>query len=418
MPTASRDRSAPCVYLTVTPPGQKVTRLLMQYDAARGLWNDPSAPELRLLSWDLEDRDRGADKLKLTLDNRNLANFDNEIWAFNGIVSFTWGYQGNMAPARQFVIRKVKGFQTLTIEAKDRAILLHRDQVVRTWKAVRFSDIARTIATEFGFRPEEIHVTGTQLVYECRQQAGLTAAQYLESMTKHLGWVWYIDDGGFYFGPRRFEQRPVRVFEWLTDPGAGDIINIDVDSDITRRPAKVTVTGRDPLKRKDITANGSNSATKRTDLAPNMMVSVDAQTSQVSVAATGDTAVKSTAAAFGAAAKQQADAGYLRGQRLAVKLKLTVVADPQVAAKQVVEVRNISRKLSGKYYIKIAHPKGDASGLVQELELITNGMQGRSAPTKGKLNTQKAPAGGSGSSLTPTVVTDARTSETKVQFKP
>ena len=77
---AARDRSAPCVYVTVMPPGQKVTRLLMQYDSKRGLWNDPSAPELRLLSWDIEDRDRGADKLKLTVDNRDLANFDSPLW--------------------------------------------------------------------------------------------------------------------------------------------------------------------------------------------------------------------------------------------------------------------------------------------------------------------------------------------------
>ena len=55
------------------------------------------------------------------------------------------------------------------------------------------------------------------------------------------------------------------------------------------------------------------------------------------------------------------EAGYRQAQHLTVELSATVIGDPGLLAKTVVEIQGISQRLSGKYYLREAKHKVDAS---------------------------------------------------------
>ena len=77
----------------------------------------------------------------------------------------------------------------------------------------------------------------------------------------------YVDDGGFHFHERRQSAAPTHVFTWYADPGRGDVLAVNVESDLGRRAGRVTVRGRDPLTRSTIEETANNDSAERETLA-------------------------------------------------------------------------------------------------------------------------------------------------------
>ena len=48
------------------------------------------------------------------------------------------------------------------------------------------------------------------------------------------------------------DAAPTHVFIWYADPGRGDLLSVNVESDLVRRAGRVTVRGRDPLQRSTV----------------------------------------------------------------------------------------------------------------------------------------------------------------------
>lgn len=131
------DRSAPMLTLTVLDQAGNQELL--------------SPEEVKVLNMTYTDSEKAADKLELTVDNFDLANFDNPIWRKGNRVRVSWGYPGNMAPSRECVIRKVTGFTQLKIEARGMAVVMNRVTRSRTWENMSIPEIARQIARENGY---------------------------------------------------------------------------------------------------------------------------------------------------------------------------------------------------------------------------------------------------------------------------
>ncbi len=63
----------------------------------------------RILSFSFEDHETKADKLSLTVNNWDLSQFDDPTWRKGTILEATWGYVGDMTPARRCVVQKISG---------------------------------------------------------------------------------------------------------------------------------------------------------------------------------------------------------------------------------------------------------------------------------------------------------------------
>ena len=322
-----------------------------------------------------------------------------------------------MAPAREVVIQKVTGFQTLSIEGHAKSVLMNRVARCRTFENKSRAEVVAEIAKENGYGAslQDIEDTGEPL--PLITQARLTDAQFLRRLANQEGFEFYVDFDGLHFHQRRLGQKPVRAFRWYTAPEVGEVISINIENDVTAKPGVVQVKGRNPMTRKDIDEKGSNASTKRDTLA-DVIELVDPETGATRLAKrTASAEVRPSADASPAAAKRRADAQYRRAQHSTVELTATVIGDPGLAAKTVVEFQGISQRLSGKYYVKEAKHKIDGSGYTVELKCLRDGTSERgAAPSKGKPNQGKA-ADADPSKLREVEVVDPESRTTRIEYR-
>jgi len=284
----------------------------------------------------------------------------------------------------------------------------------RTFENVRRSDVVRKLAQDNGYGPARQDIEDTQHILPAITQARMTDAQLLRRLADREGFELYVDFDGLHFHQRRLGQRPTRVLRWFTPPEVGEILAINIDNDVTAKPGAFSVRGRDPIRKTDIHERGSNATTQRDSLAP-VIELVDAETGATRLERRNIAEdIRSTAEPSSQTAKREADARYRRA--LTVELSATVLGDPSLLAKTVVELQGISQRLSGKYYVKEAKHKIDA-GYTVELKCLRDGHDELGgAPSKGKPNRGTA-ATSDPDALQPIEVVDPETGKTRLEFR-
>ena len=391
------DRFEPIFYAKVTRRGQ--TR------AERVDLSD------RVLAFSFEDNERKADKLKLTVDNWDLANFDTPIWEKGNQLEISWGYVGAMAPARRMVIKKVTGSTKLSIEAYSKAFLLDTVPRTRCFENKTRSQIAVQIAEENGFAADQQDIEDTEETIPSMSQARMTDAAFMRKLAQREWFEFFIDFDGFHFHKRKLGQAPLRELVWYNSD-QGDILSFNVTNDITKRIGGRKVKGRDPIKKKDFevevdateieetlapdpevtkaAASGNDNRTLGPESGPRLKGAAILAGSATSVDSSADLSswkkieFGSTTEVTAKTAKRKAR-GKVRKQRQAtVKMKLKIVGDPLLLAKSVVKISGVGKRLSGNYYVKSHKHALGASGFGGELEVLRDGNNRRNV-TRGRL---------------------------------
>lgn len=399
------DRSAPGVRIT-----------LLRDEQAEG--GEPLDLGDRIIAFTFEDAERKADQVSIQLDNFDLSLFDREDIAGGAVLEVSWGYPGNMAPPRRVVVRKLKGFTTLTLEGRATSVLMDRESKTRVFENMSRADVARAVAEEHGYEGTLVDVEDTGEVLEVINQTGETDARFLRRLASREEFEFYVDDGGFHFHERRQSAAPTHIFTWYADPGRGDVLSVNVESDLGRRAGRVTVRGRDPLTRSTIEETVNNDSAERETLAEVVEV-VDPETGATTLETRNATAtVAPTSAPTSERAGREAQARFRRSERGTVKLSMRVVGDPTLHAKSIVEVRGISGLLSGKYYVTDVKHVVSSSGYVCELMLTRDGSGRRARQVaqeqRGERNRSEPSAGGS---MTEVEVVDPETGATRVEYR-
>jgi phage protein D len=374
------DRLAPVFFVSVRQEGRTEEERL-DFDLTN-----------RVLAFSYEDSEKKTDLLKLEVDNWDLANFDDPIWKPGNTLIVSWGYAGNMAPTRECVIQKVMGATKLTVEAQGKTVLINKETKSTTWPNRTRSSVVEELAIAAGYESEKVRfIEQTTEVFDTITQSRQTDAQFIKRLADLEGFEFFIDHSGFHWHPRRFDKAPIRVLQWYLPPDVGDVISFNVETDIFAKPAEVTTKGRDPLNKLPITATGADNATNRAALGPIApIVGASASAAAVGAAiAAGGAAVSglfSTAVASAMVlpttetsikqAKREADGAYRRSVQSTVKLTLELVGDPGIIAKSVVEVRGISKRLSGLYYVTDATHSISSSGYKLTLKCQSDGTHG------------------------------------------
>lgn len=333
-----------------------------------------------VLVFEYVDEEKKADKLTLKIDNWNLEQFDSPTWKKGTILEVTFGYPGKMSPIRRAVVQKIKGFRQLSIEAHGMAMVAHKIKRSRVWSNMTLVEIARAIAGQYG---AEFGVaggtTGDNIKIDSaldrkvahRVQASETDASFLSRLAKRHGLQFYVDSQGMHFKTRNLEQAPIRSYTWFN--GEGELLDIDIENDVTARAGAVTKKGIDPLSKKVITHRADNDSTKRAGLAPVIEI-IDKKTLVSSVqprAAEEHTEHTSEANTVGA--KSHAEGKFRETQHRTVKLSFKAVGDPDVMGKRVIEMKGIGKRLSGKYYITSVTHTIDNSGYSMSVKAHTDG---------------------------------------------
>lgn len=399
------DRSGPGVRLTLLPDER----------AASG---EPLDLGDRLISFSFEDSERRADKVSLQLDNFDLSLFDRDDLMGGAVLEVSWGYAGNMALPRRVVVRSLKGFTALTIEGQALSVLMNREARTRCWENVTRSDVARAIAREHGYDGALADIDETEEVFDVINQTAETDARFLRRLASREEYEFLVDEGGFQFHERRQHTAPTHVFTWYADQGRGDVMSVNVESDLVRRAGRVTVRGRDPMERRTVEAAASNETAERATLSETVEV-VDPETGETAVEQRNATAnVRPTAAGTPGQVQREAAARHQRAERATIKLSMQVVGDPTLRAGTVVELRGISSLLSGRYYLDEVKHTVSSSGYLCDLKLSKDGTgrqaRERAQTQQGERNRSEARAGGE---LTEVEVIDPESGAAAIQYR-
>jgi uncharacterized protein len=405
------------VTLDRSAPGVRITLL----ESERSSGGEPLDLRDRVLSFSYEDSEKKADQVSIQLDNFDLSLFERPELTGGAVLEVSWGYPRNMAPPRRVVVKKLKGFQQLTLEGQATSVLLNREAKTRSWQNKTRAEVAHEIAEEQGYEEGFIHIEDTTVRFDVINQSAETDARFLKRLAAREEFSFFVDDQGFHFRPRDQASPPTHVLTWYADRGRGDVLSVGMESDLGRRAGSVAVRGRNPLSKGTITTEATKDSVPRASLAEVVEV-VDPKTGETSLQARNATAsVHPTSAANPASAEREAQARFRRAERETIKLSLQVVGNPTLRAKSVIEVRGISKLLSGKYYVTEAKHTISSSGYVIDLKLTRDGSGGRPAgraatgqPQGGEPNRQQP---STGAELRAVEVIDRETGAARVEYR-
>lgn len=367
----------------------------------------------RCLTFKFEEDEGKADKLTLTVNNYDLSNFDDPIWRKGNLIETSWGYPGQMTPARTCLIQSVKGARVLTVESLAKSIAMHKVHQMRTFRNVTRAQVVQQVAELNGYSGSRVHVDDTGVVYETVTQNRETDASFLMRLAKREGFQFWVDFDGLHWHKRRLGQQPLREFVWRD--GVGDMLDFNVDNDVTAKPASVTLQGRDPLSKSDIGVTGDNSSVARTGLAPDLEV-VDPRTgSTTQQANSGQAVIAHTSEASAAGAQRQANGHYANSLLTTVEMTIDAIGDPDVVAKTLITVKNV-RSLSGNYYVKGVTTEIGGSDYKMKLKVKRDGRTSLYPPGQRNDAKQNSQQAGDGSGLQPREVVDPRTGQTVTEW--
>lgn len=300
-----------------------------------------------------KDDEKKVDMVTLSVDNHDLSQLDNGIWENGTVLYVAWGYSGNMSPTRKCVIKKVNGRNPLNIEAHVEGVLLDEKRTSRTFTNMTRSQIVKQIADEGGYTPDRQFIQDTSVVLGHVAQAALTNAQFLKTLANKQGFQFFVDFDGLHWHERKTDQRPLRTFTWFSDAGQGDILDWGIEKDHKRKPTSCAFAGRDPIEKKDIEGVANNSNVPRVALG-DFVEGIDAVTG----ASLGTRAMNTahderfpSSAHSNEDATEHAQGRYKNARLNTNRLWFDVVGDPQIVGKSIVELLNISKSLSGRYYV-------------------------------------------------------------------
>ncbi|MDR0965174.1 MAG: late control protein D [Myxococcales bacterium] len=392
-------------------PGVRITLL----DNERAPSGEPLDLDGRILGFIFEDTEKKADQVSIQLDNFDLALFEREELVGGATLEVSWGYPGNMASPRRVVVKKLKGFQTLTIEGQATSVLMNREARTRSWSNKSRSEVVKEIAAEYGYEGESLAIEDTGEVIGTINQSAETDARFLRRLAAREEYEYFVDDAGLHWHSRNQASAPTHVLTWFSDPGRGDILSVNVESDLTRRTGRVEVRGRDPLAKATIESKASSATVERATLSDVIEV-VDRETGETSLQQrNATTSVHPTSASTPVAAERESAARFRRAERETVKLSLQVVGDPTLRAKQIIEVRGISSLLSGKYYVTEAKHLISSSGYVVDLKLTRDGVGARKGQPQGGVPNRSTPA--TGGTLTEIEIIDRESGASHVEYR-
>lgn len=346
-------------------------------------------------SFTFEDNEKKADKLTLVLDNHDLRFWDDDTFKKGHILEAAWGYPGMTGEAVQCVIKSLSGdAEEFKIEAYHKVSLMNQKKRSRVFSNMTRAAVVKKVAEEWGYGSDAQQIEDTKIKHFQIGQAGETDAQFLRRLAKKEGFEFYVDGDSLHFHRRLLNETPKKVFKYYTDD-VGEILDWSVDSDSKGRKGRVQAKGRDPLNKKSFSVDSNNKTVPRHALASVLEV-VDEKTGQTSLQTRmAHEDVVPTSETTPQAAKAKTDGAYFQSQEGNFKLKLTIVGDPEVRAKRVIEVQGIGRRLSGLWYVKEAKHEIEAGQYLTKLECRRSGHNGhkgssKDAKTDGTLNEKKA----------------------------
>lgn len=346
------DITTPFVFLRVQKPGQsKATPLDLNF-----VLEGPISSRLR--SFTFTDSEKGSDKLSMTLWNRDLRFIDDPAFDEGNKLVVAWGYPGYLSDQREmFVTSCIPGFE-LKVEAEGSGVLANKEKRTDLWRGLRWSQIIERIAERNGFGPTLRSIDDAGSAPAEIPQNGKTDAEFCKWIAKQVGFQFWIDQRGLFFGARKLDQPSRRSFV-LGEEGPDGLLDFPQFEKAPRNnPGKVKLQGVDTQTKKPFEVTADDKSTKGRAGLASILELIDPVSGAFSLreTATAPDLVAPTSAQTKEEAQKRADGLYKLAQTTPRKCTAQAYGDPKLAAKSVITLSQIGQRLSGNYYVsEIVH---------------------------------------------------------------
>jgi phage protein D len=324
-----------------------------------------------VLSVSFEDHATDADMTTLVLANPGNRWTDSPLFDQGNVLELAIGYGTALTPVFRGPITRPEpsfpedGMPTLTLRAYDFSHPMRRDEEKKatTWQEVTDSDLARRIAQKHGLR--ELDVQDTTLVIPYVAQGNETDWAFLKRRAERIGFEVFVERDMFHFHAPRDSlafvpgaleyRRNLRSFE----------VRLSVESSVT----KVVVKGWDAAAKEPIVAIATGGDTARSVLGAKAASDFVKEDFGEGAKVLHDLVPRTVKEA-----EELARAYLKRSEYALIQGSGSVVGDPALKAKALVEIAGVGTRYSGTYYVtKVTHSIGDG-GYTSEFECSRNAV--------------------------------------------
>jgi len=332
-----------------------------------------------VLSVSYEDHATDADMATLSLANPGNRWTDAALFEQGNILELAIGYGHALTPVFKGPITRPEpsfpedGVPTLTLRAYDLSHPMRRDEEpntpgrsgkkATTWQEITDSDLAKQIAQKHGI--PELDIEETKLVIPYVAQGNETDWAFLKRRAERIGFEVFVERDAFHFhAPRDSLAQIPCALEYRKN-----LRSFEVRLSIEKQVTKVIVKGWDAENKEPIVAIASGEDTVRSVLglqAASDFVKEDFGEGAKLLHDLVPRTVKE--------AEELARAYLKRSKYTLLQGSGSVVGDPALKAKTLVEIAGVGTRYSGSYYVtKVTHSIGDG-GYTSEFECSRNAV--------------------------------------------
>ncbi|HET6344123.1 MAG TPA: contractile injection system protein, VgrG/Pvc8 family [Myxococcota bacterium] len=372
--------------MTGAAPGIRIVEVDGNGSAERRPWSLQD----RITAFSLSLQATAGDRLVLTAHNDDLALFGHAALQHGTTLDVCWGYRGQLAGPRRVHFEDFEGATELALEFSGAERPLNQLACTQVFAEKTVGEVVREVARANGFEAERLHVDDPSQELGTVTQAAETDAALLQRLAKQHGFEFFIDAAGLHWKKPRKSAQPVVVVRYGVAEASA--LSLHVASHQRRKAGRVEVRGRDPMEKRPLAAKATGATVNRDTLAETVeVVDPDAyETARQKENAT--VAVHPSGATTPAEAEAEAAARFQASEASSLELRVSVVGDPTLEARQVIRLETPSAYLNGNYYVHEARHVINGSGYVTELTLKRDGggrQHGPSAAPQGGLRNDK-----------------------------
>jgi uncharacterized protein len=319
------------------------------------------APELAvdLLGVEVEQHANGSDAFELRfniwdVDSQNYKWLDDGTFNEGSAVSVSMGYgedkqrmlEGEIVALE--VAYHADESPVLLVQGYDKLHRFRRSRTTRTWTERKDSEVAREIAGQLNLRAE---VVDTSVVHKHLIQYNQSDIDFLSERARRIHYELDVEGGSLVFRPSAHADGKSETLEYRRD-----LQILDLRLTTLEQVTKVTVRGWDPLSKRAIVGLAQPGHERSMGGA-----TIGAQVAERAFGAGELTVVESTVF-------EQSEADqFARGVFDAANLRFIegegqTLGRPTLRAGEVVELKKLGTRFSGRYYVTRALHVSDADG--------------------------------------------------------
>lgn len=380
--------------------GPRVILQLIDFDDGDDNWSSTYWEQLdavnnRFISFEFSDHAEEIDELKAAFRNDDFRLIDTAAFVVGQKFLVSWGWPGNMSPPRRMIVAKRQNGNPFIVYMRDPVVLLHNEKKSRHMSNVTDSEFVRRVAEEYGYVGTLAHIEKTKTRRDITQPKKRTDAQQLRHLARRNGFEFYIDENGLHWQSRDLSQEIAHVYSYRRDKDKGSIISEPViDQKTDKTPSKVIVEGRDPTTKETFKIE----VTASTSTEPSLGNEIEIGDPEQSTGKRAKRAERINVYPAGyltfEEAQLLASAIYSEQVRGSYQLRFSIIGDPQVRAKQLVWMHDLSAALDGTYFLReVIHsisPGSYTIELIGERDALTEVQASRKAQ-RGVKSNKKAP---------------------------